>query len=123
MVDPESDQIELAKAILAGAERRPQAFGAYFSSDGRSCALGAAYEGVHLLPEFPGPLHPRLERLFNCLEYVIKRCPEGCRKSLPLAALIVHLNDDHHWSREAIAAWLMPHAEHHEPQEIRRGQN
>jgi hypothetical protein len=37
-----------------------------------------------------------------------KGCPDqhGCTKRLPLAAMIVHLNDDHRWSREQIAEWL-----------------
>ncbi len=30
----------------------------------------------------------------------------GCGKRLPLAAMIVHLNDDHRLSREQIAEWL-----------------
>src|SRR5207302_8774804 len=47
---PREDQLELANAIAAGAQRRPQAFGAYFSDDGGSCALGAAYEGAYALP-------------------------------------------------------------------------
>jgi len=36
----------------------------------------------------------------------------GCKKQIPLAALIVHLNDDHHWSRERIADWLRANAAH-----------
>jgi hypothetical protein len=100
------DEFELADAILAGAKRRPQAFGSYFTWDGASCALGAAYEGIHHLPKTIGPIHPRLERLFHCLEDIIRACPEGCKKKLPLASLIVHLNDDHQWTRERIAAWL-----------------
>ncbi len=100
------DQAELAEAILAGARQRPQAFGSYFSSDGRSCALGAAFEGVHHLPRVVGAYRPRLERLFDCLEYISRPCPVGCRKTLPLASMIVHLNDDHLWTREAIADWL-----------------
>ena len=44
----------------------------------------------------------------RCLDEVTKRCPaEGCKnKRLPLAPLIVHLNDDHRWTREQIADWL-----------------
>lgn len=110
---PRFDERELAEAILAGSKRRAQCVGSYFSSDGRSCALGAAFEGIHHLPEVVGALHPRLERLFDCLEYVSRRCPEGCKKTLPLASMIVHLNDDHLWSREAIAEWLSAHAESH----------
>lgn len=100
------EERELADAMERGARNRPQAFGSYFTWDGKSCALGAAFEGVHRLPDLVGSLHPNLERLWHCLEYVVRRCPIGCRKRLPLAAMIVHLNDDHQWSREAIADWL-----------------
>jgi hypothetical protein len=102
----QNDERELADAILEGAKRRPQAFGSYFTWEGGSCALGAAFEGIHHLPEVIGPLHPRLERLFHCLEDIIRACPVGCKKKLPLASLIVHLNDDHLWTREQIAEWL-----------------
>ncbi len=107
MVEIQHDQRELAAAILEGARHRPQCVGSYFSSDGRSCALGAAFEGIHHLPQAVGPFRPRLERLFDCLEYISRPCPEGCKKTLPLASMIVHLNDDHVWTREAIAAWLI----------------
>src|SRR6266850_5204640 len=32
--------------------------------------------------------------------------PPCSKKKLPLGALIVHLNDAHHWTRERIAAWV-----------------
>lgn len=110
------DQRELARAIRLGAARRPQCFGSYFDERGGSCALGAAYDGMYELPrqeKEQGEIVPRhLERLFHCLEDVVKRCPEmsaaeqACRKRLPLGAMIVHLNDDHGWTREQIAEWL-----------------
>ena len=111
------DQRELAKAIRLGAARRPQCFGSYFDDRGGSCALGAAYDGMYELPKQEkeqGEIVPRhLERLFHCLEDVVKRCPEravgeeiACRKKLPLGSMIVHLNDDHGWTREQIAEWL-----------------
>ena len=106
------DQIALAEAIAEGVRRRPrQAFGEYFSDDGGSCALGAAYEGSYPLPRDPQEAHvirPRLDRdrLFDCLENVRRRCPVGCNKRLPLNAIILHLNDDHHWTREQIVEWL-----------------
>ena len=107
---PRTDQLELADAIAAGARRRPtQAFGEYFSDAGGSCALGAAYEGAYALPKDPHEAHairPRMERLFDCLENVRRRCPVGCKKRLPLNAIILHLNDDHHWTREQIVEWL-----------------
>ena len=105
-----ADQIELADAIAEGAKRRPsQAFGEYFSSKGGSCALGAAYEGMYRLPDNADGTRPTkdLEWFFDCLEGSVRKCPaDGCRKRLTLASILVHLNDEHRWSREAIAAWL-----------------
>jgi hypothetical protein len=101
------DEIELANAILAGASRRPvQSFGEYYGPEGGSCALGAAYEGIHLLPRHVEHFHPKVWRVFHILENVSRSCPEGCKKHIPIGALIVHLNDDHHWSREQIAEWV-----------------
>jgi hypothetical protein len=101
---------ELAAFIRAGAARREeQAFGDYFKGRHASCALGAAYEGMYRLPDNPDGTRPTkdLEWFFDCLEGTIRRCPaEGCRKRLSLASILVHLNDDHRWTRERIAAWL-----------------
>jgi hypothetical protein len=103
------DEAELAAAILTGAKRRPsQSFGSYFGPEGGSCALGAAYEGVYLLPEDAHDAVPRrLDRFFDCLENISKRCPAGCHKQIPIGAMIVHLNDDHQWTREQVASWLL----------------
>jgi hypothetical protein len=101
---------ELASFIRAGAQRRPdQAFGDYFRGQRASCALGAAYEGMYRLPREIAGTHPTkdLDWFFDCLEGTVRRCPvDGCKKRLVLSALIVHINDDHRWSREQIAAWL-----------------
>src|SRR4029453_4358865 len=83
-----------------------QSFGEYFGEDGGSDALGAAYEGIFLLPRDVGGFHPRVWRLFDFLENSARHCPAGCHKYLPVAALMVHLNDDHHWTREQIADWV-----------------
>ena len=108
---PRADQIELADAIAEGAQapakRRRSA--STSPTQGGSCALGAAYEGAYALPRDPHEAHsirPRLDRLFDCLENVRRRCPEGCNKRLPLNSIILHLNDDHHWTREQIVDWL-----------------
>jgi hypothetical protein len=101
---------ELASAIRAGAERRPeQAFGNYFVGRRASCALGAAYEGIYRLAKDMDGQRPTrdLVDFFDCLEGSVRWCPvEGCKKHLLLSALIVHLNDVHEWSREQVAVWL-----------------
>jgi hypothetical protein len=106
------DEAELADAILHGALHRPeQAFGHYYEGRRASCALGAAYEGMYRLPDDAENVRPRhLERLFDCLENTLRTCPEGCKKRLALNAMILHLNDDHQWSRERIAQWVAPPA-------------
>jgi hypothetical protein len=112
------DEAALAEAILEGAKRRPkQSFGTYFDGKGGSCALGAAYEGIYLLPRNVGEAMPhRLDRFFHCLENVSRRCPAGCKKHIPIGAMIIHLNDDHHWTREQIADWL-----EHPPTPVKNG--
>lgn len=101
------DERELAQFIRNGShERTEQAFGDYYSGVNASCALGAAYEAMYRLPKTPGRPTRDLDWFFDCLDSV-KPCPgDGCTKRLNLAAIIVHLNDDHRWTREQIAQWL-----------------
>ena len=37
-----------------------------------------------------------LEWFFDCLEGTVRKCPggDGCKKTLTLASILVHLNDD-----------------------------
>ena len=106
---PHHDERELAEFIRDGMKRRPeQAFGDYYQGRDASCALGAAYDAMYRLPKDVGGQHPTrdLDWFFDCLD-TVKPCPgERCRKRLYLAALLVHLNDDHRWPREQIASWL-----------------
>lgn len=74
-----------------------------------SCALGAAYEGIYRLPAEMDGKRPTedLTRIFDCLEGIVLWCPvEGCKRNLLLSAMVVHLNDQHAWSRETIATWI-----------------
>jgi hypothetical protein len=106
---PHQNERQLAEYIRTGMTRRPdQAFGDYYSGQTASCALGAAYEAMYRLPRTATGQRPTrdLDWFFDCLD-TVKPCPgDACKKRLYLAALIVHLNDDHRWSREQIAAWL-----------------
>lgn len=104
---------ELADAMLAGIERRPeQSFGEYYRGRRSSCALGAAYEGIYRLPRDAGGIRPRrLDLLFECLDNEVRICPSCGKKRLPLGAIIIHLNDHHQWSREQIAEWLRADAD------------
>ena len=64
---------------------------------------------MYRLPSEVGKTNPakELDWFFDCLERPIRKCPvEGCSKTLGLAVIIVHLNDDHCWTREQIASWV-----------------
>lgn len=103
------DENELAAAIREGARRRrEQLFGNYFEGRDRSDAFGSAYEGIYRLPPDASGVRPKgIYKFFNCLDDRVRRCPEaGCIKQLLLDSLIIHLNDDHRWSRERIAGWI-----------------
>jgi hypothetical protein len=113
----------LSEAIRYGSGMKPQAFGEW-RGDGSSCALGAAMDALHV--EAYGQLlnaedvgedlpYDDLTVTFPWLEGPAK-CP-AC--SLPSGIfrrwwyeeveaqdVIIHLNDDHRWSREAIAEWV-----------------
>ena len=83
--DLTEDERELAGAILKGSRRTDQAFGDYYRGRNSSCALGAAYEGIYRLPDTADGVRPqRLDRLFECLEGVVRTCPECSKKKLPL---------------------------------------
>lgn len=47
----------------------------------------------------------RLRELFPELNTTLVSCP-ACPCSAYLGSLLIHLNDDHGWSRESIADWL-----------------
>jgi hypothetical protein len=102
------DERRLAETMADGTRRRPeQAFGAYFEGKTRSDAFGAAYEGIYRLPADATGIRPRgLYRFFACLDNTVYRCPAGCGKELLLDSLLIHLNDDHQWTREQIGAWV-----------------
>ena len=104
--------MKLWQAILAGCRRRKRTKSTLFSEalDGSvySCALGAAYEGVAGEVCWDNKnAYDRLSKTFPVLNKEA-RCPvKGCRSVsmmfCTLEELIIHLNDEHGWSREWIA--------------------
>jgi hypothetical protein len=105
---------KLTDLIRIGAQRRPQCFGAYFSADGGSCALGAAMEaltGTTNVRTGIKALRRRFRGLLvlnNLLTCPVARHEIGGRRQLyiGLSGLVTHFNNDHRWSRERIADWL-----------------
>ncbi len=90
--------LRLSEAIRLGALLHPQHFGEkYLVTQGSvvaSCAHGAAEEAGW-------------QRVVDMDE---RRCPvcsaDSCRSMYQTLGIVVHLNDEHHWTRERIADWV-----------------
>lgn len=120
----------LAAAILRGAAYRPQATnGECFEHTTlsnppfASCTLGAAFESIdgpylswQEVPDFYEVAEGLFDK-FPCVAERAPQCPEPTcdgDKSFHmhwdardcLQDVINHLNDEHKWSREAIADWI-----------------
>lgn len=106
------------EAIREGAKLHPQTFG-WLSRDGGMCALGS---GLYTLgfrePADPLEIFDAINHTLNAsYPYMIDHrkvfCPNGniltCHgedEHWCLRELVLHLNDTHKWTREAIADWL-----------------
>jgi len=114
----------LADAIRLGSAQHPQAFGGYYEHNGGDvtavCAVGAAMLVWGIFHTRTGKLRrpsvveDHVHEVFAHYDLFKARgsaCPQvGCEAFLNTRlCLIAHLNDDHKWSREAIADWLDEH--------------
>lgn len=122
--------MRLSEAIRLGSLIRPQAYYAWFDDDGSSCAIGAALEacGVPFKPvnnEQAGVILKEFQRSEYYQEFKqgLASSPTNCpvcgeavlngewQKHVKpnITSVIVHLNNDHRWTREQIAAWVETH--------------
>lgn len=96
--------LRLSEAIRLGAMLRPQAYGHLFRiSDGTSCAFGAAFEARGIAFGTSLDMVP-WRQWWTWLPNSVA-CP-ACAQENYAADQIVHLNNDHRWTRERIADWV-----------------
>lgn len=108
--------MELSEAIRIGSAMRPQAFGALFGytpayelgdSTLGTCALGAAMDGAGINMGAWNS-QANFQQSFPIV-HLTASCP-ACQtvmlQNTRLANIIMHLNDSHRWSRQAIAMWV-----------------
>jgi hypothetical protein len=107
--------MKLADAIRIGAAIRPKTRGVMYSPGFQaSCAIGAAAEsvGIDIVNLSDAEIWPLVREIWPELREEHKgelRCPHfSCwlLLSASVADLIIHLNDAHGWTREAIADHL-----------------
>lgn len=94
-------------AVRAGCLKYPkQIFGQYQDGGDGACVIGAA-RATLAMTVFTA-IYPRFQWSITA-QY---QCP-NCRKRDLTFSLVIHLNDFHRWSREAIAEYCDPHPEWH----------
>lgn len=92
--------MRLSEAIRLGAMMRPQAFGHYSLQHKGSCAMVAA-------AEVEGSEYRAYCDLINlAYNYAPLSCPACSHEARIFCGLVAHLNDNHRWTREAIADWV-----------------
>jgi len=109
--------MKLSEAIRLGAMLKPQAFGSLFNGMG-TCALGAAADAVGILdtdthwfkrdkraPEHWKPVATSMAECPQCgADWPLPRTGAFTKRDVQTA--VVHLNNDHRWTRERIADWV-----------------
>ena len=100
--------ISFSDAIRLGAAQGPQLFGEYLDGHGGSCAAGAAAIGAGAA-DFPWSrwrvLLDRVDCCPVCMCTTFTRGPVPGIGISQVIDVVIHLNNDHRWTREAIADW------------------
>lgn len=119
--------MKLSEAILLGSIGTEQAFGVLKTTDGRTCALGAAMTAMGMNLEGLDELTRwKLFRdIASCwpVTKVHAQCPACNWGPVTVEAGIWHLNDKHGWPRPQIAAWVATLEEHIESQSVQETPN
>jgi hypothetical protein len=92
-------ELTLSEAIRIGAMLKPQAFG-WYEQGGGTCAIGAAGDAVGGLTNVTKTRWPILDAHVMC---PVEACSGNVHN---VGAIVVHLNDNHQWTREQIADWV-----------------
>jgi hypothetical protein len=99
--------VKLSTAILEGVKKDgKQVFGSYFERNDKDeivgcCALGAALIAVGKVDSTASDEFSKERRLWERAQ-----CPACGELTGFTISVVPHLNDEHRWTREAIAAWL-----------------
>lgn len=95
--------MKLSEAIRLGAMTGPQCFEAFHTWNGATCAMGAAYRAVGISYEFAAIVQPPEWEAFLDRSECCPACEFG---ATDMQGIIFHLNDEHKWTREAIADFV-----------------
>lgn len=104
-----------SEAIRSGIPMIPQAFYTYWVRGIGACALGTGAIAVNESVPTSRVIDELVDGALNLYPYMLQerrdlRCPleseHACGPMVSLKHVVAHLNDNHKWFREDIAAWL-----------------
>lgn len=93
--------MRLSEAIMLGSTLRPQTFTTWRDTVG-TCAVGAALDAI-------GKEHGLSSDVIAAWPWVFDSgypCPAKCGMKSRAGSIMIHLNDDHRWTRERIAEYV-----------------
>lgn len=96
--------MRLSDAIRLGAMLKPQGRRAMLNMFDETCALGAALDAVGALDIISGTTD--VVQQWRWVEALTVRCPVCGAQDVVVLDCVIHLNDYHRWTREAIADWV-----------------
>lgn len=110
-------KIRLSTLIRIGADLTEKAIGVYVTKEGNTCAMGAAYYGKNYLEEGEGLTSQDTLGGIGIFytEIPTELVPDvledrefmyGASGEAYIREVIYQLNDEHGWTREAVADWL-----------------
>ncbi len=110
--------LALSDAILLGSVKHPQKMDGFYTTNiagqlTETCAIVAALDCIGVMEEvLQSGKSIQAWTIFPTLSQEVVGCPE-CHKTshelvylTEVATVILHLNDDHHWTRPRIAEWV-----------------
>ena len=95
--------MKLSEAISLGSTMHPQGFG-HYQLDGKTCAMGAAACAVSIHVDYDEEIVKPWPWLSIPAECPV--CAVNDSDGQDFLWVIIHLNDEHMWTREKIAAWV-----------------
>lgn len=101
--------MRLSEAIRLGATMTRQCFGDLHDDEFTStCAFGAAWDAIGLLRVSEATRRLGFPLAWEWIKSTHLSCPK-CEFSDSICGIVMHLNDDHHWTREHIADFVELH--------------
>ena len=96
---PVTTTLKLSEAIRLGSMLKPQGFrcGSARMGARQTCAFGAAQDALGRVIGWDDPLTAIV---------TTQVCPSCGGRQHSNLAVVIHLNDDHRWTREQIADWV-----------------